>query len=131
MWQYNYSPELYHYGVMGMKWGHRKQRQPIGFVKRVQSQGGLGGYAKNLSRQRSVGRAVGSIVGSRIKYGLIGSVPIIAASTAATVLGHPEAVKTIAKIGGMAISARILQKDIQNGATIAGHLLYPSKNKKA
>lgn len=26
MWQYNYSPELYHYGVMGMKWGHRKQK---------------------------------------------------------------------------------------------------------
>lgn len=26
MWQYNYTqqPELYHYGVKGMKWGHRK-----------------------------------------------------------------------------------------------------------
>lgn len=25
MWQYNQTSELYHSGVMGMKWGHRKQ----------------------------------------------------------------------------------------------------------
>lgn len=25
MWQYNYSDELYHYGVKGMRWGHRKR----------------------------------------------------------------------------------------------------------
>ena len=26
MWQYNYSNELYHYGVLGMRWGVRKSR---------------------------------------------------------------------------------------------------------
>lgn len=24
MWEYNYTNELYHYGVPGMRWGHRK-----------------------------------------------------------------------------------------------------------
>ena len=27
MWTYNYPNELYHYGVLGMKWGHRKQNR--------------------------------------------------------------------------------------------------------
>lgn len=28
MWQYNYAPDIYHYGVLGMKWGvHRATRK--------------------------------------------------------------------------------------------------------
>ena len=28
MWQYNNTNELYHYGIPGMRWGHRKERYP-------------------------------------------------------------------------------------------------------
>ena len=34
MWQYQNTDELYHYGVIGMRWGHRKQRPISSFVRR-------------------------------------------------------------------------------------------------
>ena len=35
MWEYNYSEELYHYGVLGMTWGVRRGNASKAFYKAV------------------------------------------------------------------------------------------------
>ena len=36
MWTYNYANELYHHGIKGMRWGHRRYQNSDGWSQKIQ-----------------------------------------------------------------------------------------------
>lgn len=50
MWTYNYSNELYHHGVKGMRWGVRNDKKLSGYRKKQSNQDDWSEEAKEASR---------------------------------------------------------------------------------
>lgn len=144
MWTYNNtvcSDELYHYGIPGMRWGHRKAQlqAAIGRTgrkirgskvytkgselgakaastkagKRVQSFGKKYYDKKRAANNKSYVKSVGKgvIRGVGIKAATVGLM------TAATATGHMRAAMTIARIGNVALTASTVAAVADTGMT--------------
>lgn len=67
MWTYNYTNELYHHGVKGMKWGHRRALANV-TTGNSRSKGGNGGDSDAARAER---RAKRISTGKKVAAGLL------------------------------------------------------------
>lgn len=96
MWQYNYSDELYHYGVPGMRWGRRKGGI-IGKKKKTPGYSVDGDGLTNKSKK--YGTIVNSNQISRGKSAAKGILKTLGVATIATAASIAVTYGAIYKIG--------------------------------
>lgn len=59
MWKYNNSDELYHWGVLGMKWGHRKDKNNI--ISKIKKEYNIYKEANKKDKSVKVANIIGGV----------------------------------------------------------------------
>lgn len=59
MWEYNYTNEMYHWGIPKMRWGERRYQNPDGTL----TEEGKARYTKKRARRKTMGTAAGVAAG--------------------------------------------------------------------
>ena len=114
MWQYQNTDELYHYGILGMKWGHRKA------IQRDHAKKTLGSSRYNYHKKKYGEGRVNRMTKSMDK----GMSYKEALQKETTRLYRIRAAKALAIIGGVTLGSM----DLMTGGELHRNLISSGKN---
>lgn len=139
MWAYNYSNELYHHGILGMKWGHRKAISNI--TEKLASTGrkkisDLNSHEKRnanlrIKNNKKYGKsAKAAAIGNEVRYGVarhigiaLGTGTLHALSDVELAKGHTATASALSTISTVTYASASVANTVVTGKNVTYLLL--------